>query len=63
MKDECTTHKPITYGHWAWFDKLKRAPKQRQCPTCLRWYFHGEFGRGWAKALKPENRINNILKP
>jgi hypothetical protein len=40
---------------------MERGAKQRQCPHCLRWYFHGEFGRGWKAGLNPENGIKNII--
>lgn len=57
----CPHHKPIQGGYFKYEDKYGK--DQRQCPDCLRWFFHGEFGRGWAKGLKQENSIHNILKP
>jgi hypothetical protein len=42
--------------------KTERNCEQRQCPHCLRWYFHGEFGKGW-KAAGIKEPVNNILKP
>jgi len=61
MKQRCAHHKPIT--DYAKFQtKGHKGHEQRQCPTCLRWYFLGEFGRGWAKGLKVGNNIDNIFK-
>lgn len=66
MKEPCK-HKPMK--HKGMLDllakvkqKTERGAKQRQCPHCLRWCFHGEFGRGW-KAAGIKESVNNILKP
>ena len=63
MKEPCRHHYILSKDRWIYMDKADRGCEQRQCPHCLRWYFHGEFGRGWAKGLKQGDLINNILKP
>jgi hypothetical protein len=52
MKEPCTHHKPIQGGYHKYEDKVEKGLEQRQCSVCLRWYFHGEFGKGWAKGIK-----------
>ena len=54
MKTPCTTHKRVenkgyNYGE----DRYLNGREQRQCPACLLWFFHGEFGKGWKAATKP----------
>lgn len=53
----CSTHiqvGPTDYiGRALWAEKLLRRGVQRQCPACLLWYFHCEFGPGWKKGRKP----------
>ncbi len=56
MKEPCKHHAPekvINIDAWDyWAEREKKGLQQRQCPTCLRWYFHGEFGKGWKGAIK-----------
>ena len=64
MKEPCQHHRiNLNKGHCDGDEKADRGLEQRQCPTCLRWFFHGEFGRGWAKGLKQGDHINNIFEP
>ena len=67
LPEPCATHIPLkgmSIENLVKFDvRANNGGLQRQCPQCLRWYFHGEFGRGWAKGLKQGDHINNILKP
>ena len=62
LPEPCATHITKPGGYFKNEDRWERA-MQCQCPHCFLWFFHGEFGRGWAKGLKPGDHINNILKP
>ncbi len=33
---------------------MERGCEQRQCPKCGRWFFRGEFGKGWGNGYKIE---------
>ena len=58
LSELCATHKPIEGGYFKYEDKWERNCEQRQCPHCLRWFFHGEFGIGWHKGIKAQkNKI------
>jgi hypothetical protein len=53
MKNTCTHKQDETpKGYQKFEDKGERGLEQRQCPVCKLWYFHGEFGKGWAKGIK-----------
>jgi hypothetical protein len=54
LPEPCATHKPIEGGYFKCEEKFERNCEQRQCPTCLRWYFYGEFGRGWKYAIRTQ---------
>lgn len=32
--------------------KVEKGLKQRQCPKCCKWFFHGEFGKGWKQGIE-----------
>lgn len=53
MKDECPHH-DANYFTLKREKKAEKGLQQRQCPTCLRWYFHGEYGKGWKQGIKLE---------
>jgi hypothetical protein len=61
LPEPCAIHTPKDGGYFKYEERMERGAKQRQCPHCLRWYFHGEFGRGWKAGLNPENGIKNII--
>ena len=52
MKPICLHHKPTTVPYHSEHQKAAKGLEQRQCPVCLRWFFRGEFGKGWGKGLK-----------
>lgn len=56
MKHICTHHKKIenyTLEDWDKYElKVLKGCESRQCPDCQCWFFHGEFGKGWKKAIK-----------
>jgi len=52
MKPICLHHKPTTVPYHSEHPKAAKGLEQRQCPVCLRWFFRGEFGKGWGKGLK-----------
>jgi hypothetical protein len=60
MKPPCPHHKPLGLaGFFKYKDKADKYLEQRQCPTCLRWYFHGEFWKGWKKGIKFETSLKS----
>jgi len=48
----CANHKPAPVALHDNHPKAVKGLEQRQCPVCKRWYFWGEFGKGWGKGLK-----------
>lgn len=67
MTQPCAHHKPIPIGYHEDHPKAEKGLEQRQCPTCLRWYFRGEFGKGWAKGIihlkvKPMNDMYIVYR-
>ena len=57
IMEKCSWHKSSTLGYLQWHaDAERRAAKgqkQRQCPDCLHWFWHGQFG------TKPKNQLTN----
>ena len=51
MTSICPHHKPTTVPYFDEHPKAAKGLEQRQCPDCQRWFFRGEFRKGWGKGL------------
>lgn len=52
MKQPCPHHKPTAVPYHDEHPKAAKGLEQRQCPDCQRWFFRGEFRKGWGKGVK-----------
>lgn len=60
MKTPCPHHTPFSHKYY-FNEKVEKMimdkREQRQCPDCLFWFFHGEFGKGWKAGRRETEEI------
>jgi hypothetical protein len=49
MQKKCR-HRINKVSYLQYIDKVERNLMQRQCLVCLKWFFYGQYGKGWQSA-------------